>query len=220
MTHNNCGRDWLWNPVDATNQKVGLLGGTFDPVHLGHLIMGEWAREFFDLNHLILMPNPTPPHKRGEFAPKAESTHRLNMLKLAVKSNPLFKIWDYEIKKQGYNYTVETLNYLSNLIPRSQFYFIIGADSLEDIVTWKNYHLLLKKYNIIVCNRSQKNAENVLNFIKTKPEYRLFPLEIPDIAISSSLIRQRCLRKKTIKYLTIDEIADYIEANNLYSTKE
>lgn len=197
--------------------KIGLIGGTFNPIHHGHLILSEYVREQCKLDKVIFIPTGLPPHK-------AESTvedpvTRFDMTRLGIELNSFFDVSDIETYREGISYTIDTIIELKELYPNEDLYFIIGADSLFQLPTWKDYDKLLKIMNIIVVNRP--GGENNLIQDKVREYADLFNSNIievksPLIEISSSDIRDRVKNGKSIKYLVPQKVEEYIMQKNLY----
>lgn len=197
--------------------KIGLIGGTFNPIHHGHLILSEYVRENFKLDKVIFIPTGLPPHKSASVVEKPEI--RLEMTKLAIEMNQFFSVSDIETYREGISYTIDTITELKNLYPTDQLYFLIGADSLFELPTWKYYEQLISKTNIIVVNRPG-GANNLIG-AKIK-EYEdqfggsIIEVKSPLIDISSSDIRNRVKDGKSIKYLVPNNVEEFILQNNLY----
>ncbi|MGN0433508.1 MAG: nicotinate (nicotinamide) nucleotide adenylyltransferase, partial [Bilifractor sp.] len=121
---------------EERKRKIGIMGGTFDPIHIGHLILGEAARQQFSLDKVFFMPAGNPPHKRNR-AGRAGDEQRVDMVRLAIASNPGFELSLFEMNEDGYSYTYRTLEMLRNKNPDMDFYFIMGADSLFDFDQWR-----------------------------------------------------------------------------------
>lgn len=197
--------------------KIGIIGGTFDPIHYGHLIAAEWAKDEYNLNKIIFMPAAEPPHKNIDEV--LDKNYRYNMVKVAIGDNPDFEISDYEMKKSGKSYTFATLNYFKTIYPHSQLYFIIGLDSLLNIDTWKNVEELFNLATFLVATRAGYNLEKNHPIYSKLPKYawdKISFYKIPEIGISSSNIRQRVREEKSIKYLIPDVVEKYILENNIY----
>ncbi len=186
--------------------KIGILGGTFDPIHCGHLILAEFAIENFMLDKIIFIPINIPSHKNK---PQAPAKHRYNMIKLAIQDNPAFEVSMLEIKRGGISYSYETLEQLHATCKKTNFYFILGADAFNELETWKKYSVLVKQSDFVVATRNGVK-------IKKLPNARAFKLPIPKIDISASEIRSRIKNNLSIKYLVPERIRDYIQAYNLY----
>ena len=189
--------------------KVGLFGGTFNPVHMGHLIITEWIRERFALQKIIFIPAFLPPHKIKKNI--TDIKHRLAMLTLAIADNPYFEISDVEIREEKTAYTIDTLRILSKKY--KDLYFIIGEDSLRDFPTWKNPEEILEIANIVVaCRRGFSDNGARVSY----PDSRILFCNSPEVAISSTQIRQRVREGKSIRNLVHPSVEEYIAKNNLY----
>lgn len=200
-------------------QSIGIMGGTFNPVHIGHLIAAQEVLNKMNMDKIIFIPTGNPPHKNKDEVLSA--LDRYEMVKLAVRNNEEFDISDIEIKREGQTYTYDTLKELHNIYYGIQFYFIIGFDTLKEIDTWKNINAVCSLTNFIVVNRgnnSKEISEEIL--IKEKKYGQKFILvEIPDIEISSTDIRDRIKNNKSIKYLVTNEVEEYIKQKGLYKVE-
>lgn len=192
--------------------RVGIFGGTFNPPHIGHLIVAEFIREEAKLDKIIFIPCAIPPHKQNQeyLSQIASPHHRLEMVKIAIRNNPFFEVSDIEIKRGGVSYTVDTVSYLVDEFPDYTFYLLIGADQFKELHTWKNPDEIVKKVHLLVFNR----------YGYTIPESKFSQfadfITIPNIDISASAIRNRVRSGKSVKYLVPFEIEEYIYANGLY----
>lgn len=197
--------------------KIGLMGGTFNPIHHGHLILSEYVRDTLKLDKIIFIPTGLPPHKDPFNIISGEI--RLEMTRIATESNKYFQVSDIETKRQGISYTIDTLNELKSTYSNDQIYFILGADSLFELPTWKDYEKILRTTNLIVVNRPGGKNDLIDEKIK---EYmsgfggNITKVESPLINISSSDIRNRVYDEKSIKYLLPEKVEYYILENNLY----
>lgn len=198
-----------------SNIKVGIFGGTFDPPHLGHLILNEQIKNEFDLDKIIFMPAGNPPHKKEQ---EISADHiRLKMLKLALKNNPLFEISDWELKRDGYSYTAETIKEFVPQLEADEVFFIIGADSLHDIFKWYNPEYVLSEGKFIVFNRPGYDLKKILERKEFKPYLKnIKTYQSIHIEISSSYIRDEVKKRNSIRYLSRDSVVDFILDNNLY----
>ena len=195
-------------------KNIAILGGTFDPVHYGHLLIAEQAYFIFPLEQFFFMPAGVPPHKQSRNLSSSE--HRLRMLELAVRGNEHFSVSRYEIEKKGLSYTVDTLRYLSGLGLAEKIYFIIGADSLLDIFSWREPDFLLKNGHLIVARRPEFDINYIYRDEKYKPYLdNILLMYIIMVDFSSSKIRQLVKEGKSIRYQTPDAVIDYIEENQL-----
>ncbi|MFW5995634.1 MAG: nicotinate-nucleotide adenylyltransferase [Halanaerobiaceae bacterium] len=197
------------------SKRVAVLGGTFDPVHFGHLIMAEQAYNSFDLDEIIFIPSGKPPHKNHEHV--SQAAHRLEMVRRAVGDNEHFSVSEWEIDRKEESYTVETLKYFENSYPGWHIYFLIGADSLYDVFNWKAPEYILGHANLIVVSRPGYSLENIYKDDRFRPyRQRINILEGILINISSSEIRKLYSEGNSIKYLVPREVEEYIIDHNLY----
>lgn len=197
--------------------KIGLMGGTFNPIHLGHLLVSEYIRENFPLDIIIFIPSGNPPHKDLDHV--IDAHHRYNMVNLAIKDNPYFTISDIEIKRSGKSYTIDTIDEIKKSFPNDSIYFIIGGDSLYNLTTWKDYRSLFNKTSFILIDRHGIEENKMINYIKElKEEFgaNIDYIDGPQIEISSTNIRKNLINNKSIKYMVTNEVEDYITNNRLY----
>ncbi len=197
---------------------IGLMGGTFDPVHYGHLIMCEGIREEFNLEKVIFIPARIPPHKTDTKV--TEAYDRLRMVKLAIADNPFFEASDIEMKRDGSSYTVDTLMAFKKLYgSQKRLYLIVGADSLVQIETWKNFDEIFKLASIIVASRPD-TQENYLDntIIKLVSQFgaKIFKFSGRAMNYASSYIRKRVEEGLSIKYMVTPAVEAYIRKNRLY----
>ncbi|CUH92502.1 nicotinate-nucleotide adenylyltransferase [Herbinix luporum] len=199
-------------------KKIGIMGGTFDPIHNGHLFLAEHAYEQAGLDYVLFMPTMNPPHKAGITVVSGE--HRLNMVRLALKDNPNFRLSDLELNRPGLTYTSDTLEVLKNREPDNDYYFILGADSLMMIPQWKDPQTIFNLSTIVAGGRIQFSMEQ----LKEQAEYlektykgKIILLDMPIMEISSEKIRKRIKEGKSIRYYVPGEVLTYINDHNLYS---
>lgn len=194
-------------------KKIGLLGGTFDPVHNGHLIISEFLRDELNLDEIWFIPAKIHPLKDNVDISKASA--RLKMLQLAIADNPCFKVCDIELSREGISYTVDTLHQLIRTYRHisPQFYYFIGMDNVNELPRWKEPQEILKMCQVVAFGRPGfKPAESVSEFI---PDIHF--INVPLLEISSTIIRQRVKEDHSIKYLVPDGVASYIKEQGLYS---
>lgn len=200
------------------NKKVGILGGTFNPVHCGHLLLAEMARTEAGLDEIWFLPAKNPPHKIGNNILSDEI--RKELLELAIEGNPAFLICDEEYRREGVSYTFETLLSLRKKHEDTEFYFIMGADSLFEFDTWKSPEIILENAVLLVGNRDLTKLEKIEEKISVlKSMYgqcRILPVSFPDFLISSREIRRRTSEGKSIRYLVPEGVRKYIEDRGLY----
>ncbi len=198
--------------------NIGLMGGTFDPIHVGHLVTAEEARQQFDLNYVIFVPAGIPPHKDHETISLPE--HRYLMTTLAVMSNPAFVVSRYEIDQHEPTYTIDTVRHFAkNQSPEPNIYFITGADAILEIFTWKDYEELLRLSTFIAVTRPGYSLDHFYETLERncpQMKQKVHLLEIPALAVSSTFIRDRVALGKTIKYLTPEPVEHYIKKMELY----
>ena len=200
------------------SKKIGIFGGTFDPIHYGHLITAEHVREKFDLNKVLFIPVGTPPHKNARQVTAAE--HRYNMVYCAVKDNPVFEVSRIEVDRIGYTYTADTLSQLEQSYgPDVEFYFIIGADVVSELLTWKDTEKVFRLCNFIAVFRPGYEREQFLEqigFLKKTFSARIHTMDVPLIEISSTEVRSRKRNNLSIRYLIPQAVEQYIYNNKLY----
>lgn len=195
-------------------KKIGIFGGTFNPVHTAHLIVAENVREQLHLDKILFIPAANPPHKNpGELI---DCAVRIKMAEIAVSGNAYFEVSgiEFELSKTSKSYTVNTLIALSRQYraKQAEFYLILGIDQLIDLHTWKDPGKLFELSEVIVINRSGFLAKQVQNDFREKVTF----LTVPDIDISSTEIRHRVKENKSIKYLVPCEVEEFIIQNKLY----
>lgn len=205
----------------AGSLNIGLMGGTFDPIHMGHLVTAEEARQQFDLDYVIFVPTGIPPHKEKEAVSLPE--HRYLMTSLAVMSNPSFFVSRIEIDQKTPTYTIDTVRHFSfGKDPGPEVFFITGADAILEIFTWKDYEELLELCTFIAVSRPGYSLDHFHETLdRSCPELKqkVHLLEIPALAVSSTFIRERVALSKTIKYLTPEPVEQYIKKHGLYSSR-
>jgi nicotinate-nucleotide adenylyltransferase len=214
--------------------RIGIFGGTFNPIHLAHLRSAEEVREAQGLDRILFIPSATPPHKRGNGL--ASATHRLAMVKLAIAGNPHFRASTIEIDRGGRSYTVDTLRLLRARMPAARFTLVVGMDAFREIGTWKDYAAIFALCDVVVTSRpgfaipSLRAALPVA--VRAKFCYRrdLKRLEhstgnqitlqrISDLDISASSIRQRLSCDLSIRYLVPPSVERYIAQHHLYARR-
>lgn len=198
-------------------KKVGIMGGTFDPIHIGHLMLAEQAYDKFGLDKVLIMPTGNPPHKDNSVS--ATTKHRVQMARLAIENNKHFELSLIEVERSGYTYTYETLEELTKKNPDVEYYFIIGADSLLDFDKWKEPQRICQNATLLVATRynlSSEELENQIDEVAHKYNAKIYSLETPNIDISSKLLRTLVNTGKSIKYYVTTDVERYIYKNKLY----
>ncbi|NLY74049.1 MAG: nicotinate-nucleotide adenylyltransferase [Firmicutes bacterium] len=195
----------------------GILGGTFDPIHYGHLVLAEKAREAFQLEKVVVVPAAIPPHKIGEVT--TEAHHRLKMVQLAIEGNPWFEVSTVELDREGPSYSIDTIIELKKNNSGSEAALIMGFDTLLELSSWKNYQHILEESKIITAFRpGYPIVTDNLHWPPFLRPYRerILILEAPLLDISSTWLRVELMLGRSIKYLLPDQVIDYINANGLY----
>lgn len=200
--------------------NIGIMGGTFDPIHNGHLLLGRQAYEEYQLNQVWYMPSANPPHKTDHTV--TDMRMRGEMVQLAIKQYPFFAYSDFEIRRNGKTYTAQTLNLLHESYPEHTFFFIMGADSLFEIESWYHPEEILGQTAILVANReytkkSGKNIEEQAAYLNQKYHADVRLLHCEEVDISSAQLREMIRRSShaVIKYLPRDVLV-YIKEHRLY----
>ncbi|MCM8777711.1 MAG: nicotinate-nucleotide adenylyltransferase [Candidatus Omnitrophica bacterium] len=198
--------------VSKKNKRIGIIGGTFDPVHIGHLIIAEKAREEFFLEKVIFIPAGIPPHKRETFV---SPYHRFEMVKIAIRDNIYFEVSDIEIKREKPSYTFDTVMSLQKQNPNIDIFFITGEDIFYELKTWYRYKELVKNVVFLVAPRKDKIEKMVPGIPYLKYKFIHSPL----IDISSSYIRGCLAEGKSVKYLISEGVIKYIRRHKLYGIR-
>lgn len=197
-------------------QNIGIMGGTFNPIHMGHLIAAQEVLNKMKMDKILFIPTGNPPHKKKNEVISKED--RYEMVRLAVQNNHCFEVSNIEIEREGQTYSYDTLIELHNMYSETKFYFIIGFDTLQDLDTWKKVNEVCKMTSFIVVNRGNTSKEIEEEILLKEKKYgcKFSLVNIPDIQISSSDIRCRIKNNESIKYLVRDEVEGYINQKGLY----
>jgi len=186
--------------------KVGIIGGTFNPIHIGHLILAEEAREKLGLARVIFVPTYFPPHKGNGDIAKADE--RYKMVKLAIKGNRNFKASDIEIRRAGLSYTIDTLRAFKQRYPRDELYFITGSDLLKYLTEWKDLDEIIKMVKLIVATRPGYPLDRIPSYITT--------VAIRAVDVSAFEVRQAVREGRSFRYLVPEAVCKYISKKGLY----
>ena len=215
--------------------RLGILGGTFNPIHFGHLRAAEEIGESLGLEKVYLIPTGMPPHKSPH--PLADFSHRLEMVRLASTMSPLLEVWDIEGKKPGFSYSIETLQvFHSSFGSQLELFFILGTDAFFEIKTWKEYLSLFRYASFVIINRPGYTTEDFFAFLdslnagfKWDPERECFchpsgtillTKHTTKMDISASRIRETVAMRKSIRFLVPEAVRKYIEKEGLYVVNE
>jgi nicotinate-nucleotide adenylyltransferase len=201
--------------------RLGLFGGTFDPIHLGHLILAEACREACRLDQVWFVVAGVPPHK---IAGRTDVKHRLEMVRIAIAGNSAFEVSEIEAHTPGPHYSYSTLEAVRAERPDDELFFLVGADSLVDLPQWRFPERVLAAASLVVVNRpgidpetSADPAVALQSLLATVPEAKsVFPVKVPLIGIASSDLRKRLAEGRSIRYLVSRGVEAYIEAQKLY----
>lgn len=204
--------------ITEKKHKIGIMGGTFDPVHYGHLVTAEAVRAEFDLDKVLFIPAGKPPHKNNNNISQPE--HRYLMTVLATATNPYFEVSRIELEKNRTTYTVDTIKELITLYgEETNFYFITGADAVLEILTWYKVEELLSLCRFVAATRpgfNKKDLEQKIREIQSKYKQEILSMDVPSLAISSTDIRDRVKYGKPIKYLIPEAVEHFILKSGIY----
>lgn len=195
--------------------KLGILGGTFDPVHLGHLVLAETARDQLELETVIFVPTGQSWRKAGREI--SDSRHRLEMVRLAIADNLAFEASRIEIDRPGPSYSDETLEAVVAAHPGAELYFILGADALADLPNWRAPARIVELATLAVAGRPADGDVGKSEGAVKGLQARLVAVAMPEIGISASMIRQRARKGASLRYLVPPSVDDYIKSNHLYT---
>jgi nicotinate-nucleotide adenylyltransferase len=193
-------------------RRVGVMGGTFDPIHHGHLVAASEVQAWFDLDEVVFVPTGDPWQKSDRQVTTAE--HRYLMTVVATAANPRFNVSRVDIDREGKTYTIDTLRDLKAEMPDAELFFITGADALADIFTWRDVEELFELANFVGCTRPGYEMDPAT--LAKIPADKVTMVEIPALAISSTDCRERTRRGEPVWYLVPDGVVQYIEKRGLY----
>ena len=200
--------------------KIGIMGGTFNPIHIGHLIIAEKAREHFNLNKILFIPTGKSPHKND--AEIISKIHRSRMVKIAVSTNSNFEYCGIEVDFDEISYSYNTIKKLTSIYNNVEFYYIMGEDSFMSIETWYKYDEFLESVFVIVIRRNLETDDIDLRKIYSKVKIYeknskgIFVIDDFNIGISSSMIRNLIKNNQSVRYIVTDDVYDYIKKEKLY----
>lgn len=199
-------------------KKIGIMGGTFDPIHVGHLVLAETAYEQYGLDQVWFMPSGNPPHKRNRVG-RATDEQRVAMVQRAIAGNDHFALSMEDMQPEGYSYTYLLLERLQAKNPDAEFYFIIGGDSLFDFDTWREPAKICQRAKLLVAGRNQVSklqVEEQMQALAQRYGGEFLLLDVPNLDISSNMLRQRTMEQKSIRYYVPDSVGSYISEQHLY----
>ncbi len=207
-------------PIDSNGYSLGIMGGTFDPIHYGHLVTAQQAMGDLNLDGVLFMPTGLPAFKQDRDVTPGED--RYSMVLLATASNPHFFVSRLEIARPGITYTVDTLRFMRQHYSENiDLYFITGADAISEIVSWHDAASISQLAKFVAATRPGYDLEFARKAIANSPyDFDVTYLEVPALPISSSYLRQRQHDGQSLRYLTPESVIGYIEKHNLYSSSE
>ena len=203
--------------MSCQNKKVGIMGGTFDPIHYGHLILAQNALDTFSLDEILFVPSGTPWLK--ESTKVLSKNKRVSMTGMAIEDNPDFALSTIEIDREGNSYSYETVEELKRMQPKTDFYFIMGADSLLEIERWKHPGRLMTECTLLVAVRDdcdREGLEKQIIYLTDKYQADIKILPANRIDISSTKIRRMIREGKSVRYMLPDQVIRFIQKNHLY----
>jgi nicotinate-nucleotide adenylyltransferase len=195
--------------------RVGILGGTFNPPHIGHLVCAQEAYREFELDRVLLIPARIPPHKPVEHEPGAH--HRLELCRVAVADDERFEVSDLELRRDGPSYTVDTLKELSTEAPNNELFLIVGGDIAAGLPRWREPERVLDLATLSIAKRrgtARSSIDTALGGLRGGDRARFF--DMPRIGVSSTMVRRRVRSGQPIRYLVPDAVRAYIERHGLY----
>ncbi len=199
-------------------KRIGIIGGSYNPIHNGHLIIAERFREQLDLDLILFIPANISPFKVNNTSDNIEAQHRLNMVRLACRSNKNFKVEEYELKYNRVSYTINTIKHLKNKYLNSELYLLIGEDQAIQFNKWNKWQEIIQLCKVCVAGRDLKGEmkSQIDSIFACENNYKVIWVDSPLIEISSSDIRLRTKARKSITYLLPSSVRNYIEKNELY----
>lgn len=200
-------------PQDAMPKRLGLMGGTFDPPHVAHLLIAEAARIEFSLDEVIWLPAGDPPHKGDDVT---DQEHRYAMTLLATADHPHFRVSRLELERQGPSYTLYTLQHFAAAFPEVELYFLVGGDSVLDLMNWHRPEEILRLCEIVGVTRPGYDLGLMSELLPMEFLSRIHALEQPGFDISSTQLRARIRAGESIRYFTPPSVADYLAKHRLY----
>lgn len=199
--------------------RLGIMGGTFDPIHNGHLVAAEQSRHDLDLDLVVFMPAGSPAFKQDREVSSAEDRYAMTLL--ATADNPNFLASRFELEREGITYTVDTLSALREIYPDNvELYFITGADAIIDIVKWHDADRIAELATLVGATRPGYDLDAAMDAIERSGiQFDVIYLEVPALAISSSHLRERHRAGQSLRYLTPDQVVGFIEKHGLYQRR-
>jgi len=193
------------------HDRIGIMGGTFDPIHMGHLVAAEGVRVELRLDRVVFVPAARPPHKQA--AGISDGDRRLEMTRMATEDNPAFEVSDLELRRSGTSYTIDTVRQLrAGFGPGVDLFFLMGVDSLMEITTWKEYESLLEEMTVVVFPRPGLDPSSVDGAVRDRVRF----VSTCEVGLASSDIRERVRKSKSIRYLVHPAVEAFVQQEGLY----
>lgn len=196
-----------------TKERLGILGGTFDPIHCGHLILAQQSKEELKLQKVIFIPSANPPHKVNY--PVSSAKDRLKMVQLAVRDNSDFLVSDIELNRKGKSYTIDTLDQLSELYADSRLFFLLGSDTIDELPAWKEPDKIFQKVKMVIALRP--GFDRISRDNKFVKKSQVIPIN--GLNISSTQVREKVRQGRSIRYLVPPEVEKFIQTKKLYRSQ-
>jgi len=193
--------------------RIGLMGGTFDPVHYGHLVIAEVARAEFSLDRVIWIPAGDPPHKDHAVTPQE---HRHAMVLLATASNPHFVVSRLEMEREGPSYSIDTIQHFQREAPAAELFFITGADTILELLTWRRHEEVIRACRFLAVTRPGFDLTRLSGVLPASYLEQISLLTGPGVDISSTHLRQRVREGRPVRYLIPEPVEDYVRKHRLY----
>lgn len=203
----------LWARMEFKVMRVGIFGGTFDPIHIGHLILAEACREACALDIVQFVVAGEPPHKGR---PRTAAKHRLEMVELAIAGHNAFEASEIELSRPGPHYSFETLEQIHESRPTDELFFLIGADSLTDLPGWRRPERICQLASLVVVNRPGIEPATIANFKPIEGSKPFYQVTMPDVGIASRKLRQRVADGQSVRYLVPRAVEIYLTHHGLY----
>jgi nicotinate-nucleotide adenylyltransferase len=200
-------------------ERIGIFGGTFNPPHIGHLILAETAADNLELDRVYFVPAAQPPHKVG--MPRAPVEDRVAMVALSIENNPRFKLSRRDVDRPGPHYAYEMVNLFRADYPDGELFFLMGSDSLRDLLSWERPDLILKNTALVVMQRPAIYPD-LASLTRQLPELlnRLYFLDAPEIEVSSTQIVKLLKQGRSVRYRVVPAVLDYLQHHQLYIKDE
>ncbi|WP_298704227.1 nicotinate-nucleotide adenylyltransferase [uncultured Veillonella sp.] len=200
--------------------RIGIFGGTFNPIHMGHLMIAELALEAYELERVIFVPSYHPPHKDSDVI---AASYRYDMTAIAIRDNPRFTISDIEFKREGPSYTIDTVKYFHSIYGEDkEYYFIAGTDTIQDLPNWKYIDELLALCYFIGAIRpdGSETIDNIIEYFGDVGKKQIHRLLVPTMNLSATDLRARLRDNRSVRYMVPKAVVHYIKEHNIYRSKE